>query len=83
MTMTCTNSNLPMVDRCICRDVSFETLRDFAASQETDDHEMLLRAIRLSYQCGSGCGLCVPYIRTMLQTGKTRLPVQLPAEDRD
>jgi NAD(P)H-nitrite reductase large subunit len=33
-------------------------------------------------QCGQGCGLCEPYIKIMLRTGETAIPV-LTAEQWD
>jgi bacterioferritin-associated ferredoxin len=32
--------------------------------------------------CGHGCGLCLPYIRVMLRTGRTELPILTPDEYR-
>jgi len=68
------------VDRCICHDVRFTTLHDFAQSRDSCDNEDVVIAIRRTFGCGSGCGLCVPYIREMLRTGRTSLPVQLPVD---
>ncbi len=72
----------PRVDRCICYDVRFTTLLDFARSRDACDNaeEDVLIAIRQTFGCGSGCGLCVPYIRLMLRTGETSLPVQTPVD---
>jgi bacterioferritin-associated ferredoxin len=30
--------------------------------------------------CGTGCGLCIPYIRRALATGRARLPIMSGAE---
>lgn len=63
------------VDRCVCMKVSFDRLvclhRETGATLET------LRAIT---GCGGGCGLCLPYIRVALATGRARLPVMTPAQ---
>ncbi|MCA9297347.1 MAG: (2Fe-2S)-binding protein [Phycisphaerales bacterium] len=58
------------VTRCICFDVSFETLRAAAARDGLDFDELQTR-----FHCGRGCGLCVPYIRAMLRTGRTAFDV--------
>ncbi len=59
----------PVVDRCVCRDVPF-------------DHLARLREQGLSFDevcartgCCGGCGLCEPYVRTVMGTGATSLPV--------
>jgi bacterioferritin-associated ferredoxin len=54
------------IDRCVCKDVSFEKLKSFAESRCCG-----LEQIELEFGCGSGCALCVPYIRLMLKTGQT------------
>jgi len=68
--MTEDASTRPVVTRCICFDVSFETLRDAARVDDLSFDDLQAR-----YHCGQGCGLCVPYIRTMLRTGRTHIPL--------
>ncbi|MCC6228901.1 MAG: hypothetical protein IT432_06725 [Phycisphaerales bacterium] len=63
------------IDRCVCRQIQFEELRDIAA-EESLGFEALLD----STGCGSSCGLCVPYIQAMLATGRTSFPVMSPRE---
>ncbi|MFO0835670.1 MAG: (2Fe-2S)-binding protein [Phycisphaerales bacterium] len=63
------------IDRCVCRQIPFEELRDIAA-EESLGFEALLD----STGCGSSCGLCVPYIQAMLATGRTTFPVMSPRE---
>lgn len=63
------------IDRCVCRQIQFEELRDIAA-EESLGFEALLD----STGCGSSCGLCVPYIQAMLATGRTTFPVMSPRE---
>jgi bacterioferritin-associated ferredoxin len=63
------------VDRCVCVGVSFEELKRIA--ERTGEG---LDGLRARTGCGGGCGLCVPYIRQMLRTGQTDLPV-MPPED--
>lgn len=63
------------IDRCVCRQIPFDELRDIAA-EESLGFEALLD----STGCGSSCGLCVPYIQAMLATGRTTFPVMSPRE---
>lgn len=64
------------VDRCICKQVPFATLKALADIGIRDLDELSRRT-----GCGTGCGMCIPYIRVMLATGVTDLPV-LPCEQR-
>lgn len=57
-----------VVTRCVCHDVSFEKVRRFAAGH----HGCTLSMLRDEFGCGTGCGLCVPFLRLMLATGRTR-----------
>lgn len=58
------------VSRCICKQVPFTTLKALADFGIRDIEELS----RLT-RCGTGCGMCIPYIRVMLATGQTDLPV--------
>ncbi|MBX3388307.1 MAG: (2Fe-2S)-binding protein [Phycisphaeraceae bacterium] len=58
------------VDRCICHDVTFAELKRLAENGVRDLDELSKRT-----GCGTGCGMCIPYIRVMLATGITDLPV--------
>lgn len=58
------------VDRCICHNVTFSELKKLADSGMRDIDELSKRT-----GCGTGCGMCIPYIRVMLKTGITDLPV--------
>ena len=58
------------VDRCVCFDVTLETMRDYARA-----HESTFEDLRSRFGCGRGCGLCVPYVQLMLETGRTRFPL--------
>ena len=58
------------VDRCVCRQVLFaDLLRLHRATGARLDE------LRTRTGCGTGCGLCVPYIRAALATGRERLPI--------
>lgn len=58
------------VRSCVCLDVSFDRIREAAEGCE----QGLLEAHRKT-GCGGRCGLCIPYIKLMLMTGRTSLPV--------
>ena len=55
------------IDRCICHQVTFEELRRRCERDSGTDFDTLQREFR----CGTGCGLCAPYVRRMLRTGAT------------
>jgi bacterioferritin-associated ferredoxin len=56
------------VTRCVCHDVTFEQMRQFVGSNPG----CTIAALRDRFGCGTGCGLCVPFLRLMLATGRTR-----------
>lgn len=58
------------VDRCYCHQVPFALLKELALIWGPD-----LDKLSLITSCGTGCGMCRPYIREMLRTGSTDLPV--------
>lgn len=58
------------VSRCICHDISFAELKKLAEAGARD-----LEALSRQTGCGTGCGMCIPYIRVMLATGDTDQPV--------
>lgn len=63
------------VTRCICHDRSFEELRSLAAAEN-----LALEQLKERTGCCTGCGMCEPYVRLMLATGRTAFPVLKPAE---
>ena len=64
-----------LVSRCICRGVEFAELlpQARAAQWSLDD---LIRETG----CGGQCGLCRPYLREMLLTGRTAFHDLLPPD---
>lgn len=64
-----------MVDRCVCKSVSFVRLKELADQGHAD-----LDALSKKTGCGTGCGMCVPYIRVVLATGRTNLPIMTSFE---
>ncbi len=63
-----------VVERCICKDVSFARIAELRA--EGYGFEQTVERTG----CCTGCGLCEPYVRLVLQTGNTVLPVLSPAQ---
>jgi bacterioferritin-associated ferredoxin len=63
------------IDRCICRNRSFEELLPEARAGSWS----LAELIRVT-GCGGQCGLCRPYLRAMLATGRTAFTELLPME---
>lgn len=63
-----------MVDRCICKDVGFTRIAELRA--EGCGYEQAVERTG----CCTGCGLCEPYVRLVLLTGSTVLPVLSPAQ---
>ena len=64
-----------LVSRCICRDTAFDALLPRARAS----HWTLNDLIRET-GCGGQCGLCRPYLREMLLTGRTEFHELLPPE---
>lgn len=63
------------VNRCICHDVPFTELKKLADAGVRNLDELSRRT-----GCGTGCGMCLPYIRVMLATSQTDLPVLTEAQ---
>ena len=61
---------LGVVRRCVCFDMSFRELREMAEAEGCG-----IGGLHKKTGIGARCGLCIPYIRLMLLTGKTELPV--------
>lgn len=54
------------IDRCVCYNVTFETLRNIAEAGGAETIEALQQRVRF----GMNCGMCRPYARRMLRTGE-------------
>lgn len=63
------------VDRCVCMKVPFDHL--VRLHRETG---ATLDELRELTRCGGGCGLCLPYVRVAIATGRARLPVMTQAQ---
>jgi bacterioferritin-associated ferredoxin len=63
------------IDRCFCFNVPFDRLKVLAATCGSN-----VDRLAEVTGCGTGCGFCRPYIRRMLETGVTDVPVLSSAE---
>lgn len=74
------------VDRCICHGVTLHELKTLADRFKRTDPQcatsesMLRNQLTLETNCGGACGLCDPYIKLMLRTGATEIPLLTPEE---
>ncbi|HEU5218595.1 MAG TPA: hypothetical protein VFU23_08040 [Gemmatimonadales bacterium] len=64
-----------LIDRCVCRNRTFEDLLPEARARAWSLNEM----IRVT-GCGGQCGLCRPYLRRMLATGEVAFDHILPPD---
>ncbi len=58
------------VDRCVCCHVWFADI-----VRESRETRAGFDALQEKLGFGRGCGMCVPYVRVALETGRSRLPV--------
>lgn len=58
------------VDSCACQNLRFDDLKQIA-----DRERLTLEQLSQRTGCCAGCGLCIPYVRVMLHTGITDLPI--------
>lgn len=63
-----------MVNRCVCHEVPFWAIAALAKQGKTFEQ------IREATHCCQGCGTCEPYVRRVIATGATSLPLLTPAE---
>lgn len=66
------------VRACLCYPHSFAELKRLAEQ----NHWRTVADITAAVGCGSGCGLCGPYLALMLQTGETEFAILPPEADR-
>lgn len=66
-------STLPTkpVRACLCYPHSFAELKQMAEQH----HWQTVADITAAVGCGSGCGLCRPYLARMLETGETEFDI--------
>ena len=65
-----------LVSRCICRNVPFAELLPRARAAQWTLTDLIAET-----GCGGQCGLCRPYLREMLLTGRTAFHDLLPPEN--
>ena len=64
-----------LIDRCICRSRRFEELLLLARSGSWSLNHLIRET-----GCGGQCGLCRPYLREMLRSGRTVFDHLLPPD---
>ena len=67
------------VRACLCYPYSFVELKAIADAQGWATVADITRAVG----CGSGCGLCRPYLAEMLRTGETAFAIVPPEKLTD
>ena len=67
---------MAVVDRCVCRGMTFADLKELAERTGAGVDEIANKT-----GCGTGCSMCMPYIRRMLESGETRFEL-MPAPAR-
>lgn len=55
------------VSKCICHDRSFKEILDYARDNQYKEIDTLQE----DDYCSCNCGMCVPYIELMFETGET------------
>lgn len=65
------------VDRCICQNYTLADLAVIARGAASG-----LTDIRAQTGCTTRCGMCLPYVLLMLETGKTSFPLLSEAAAR-
>lgn len=58
------------VERCVCFDQPFEKLLKLAREQGLTQEQLSEET-----GCCTGCGMCKPYVRVVLTTGRTSIPL--------
>ena len=54
------------IDRCICHKVPFDRVKAWC-----EEHPGATFAdVKREFKCGTGCGLCAPYVRRTMRTGQ-------------
>ncbi len=65
-----------MVTKCVCFDRTFSELKKIAAQAGVSNVQQLQSHVDF----GKKCGLCLPYVKLMLETGRTSFDVIPPSE---
>jgi bacterioferritin-associated ferredoxin len=62
----------------VCFDVTFAQLK-----VHEQQHHGGIEELRHRFGCGRGCAMCVPYIKLMLETGRTSFSPDDPMSSAD
>ena len=54
------------IDRCVCHDATLAEMKAWCARNPGAG----FKDVQDEFACGTGCGLCAPYVRRMLRTGQ-------------
>ena len=54
------------IDRCVCHKVEFATVKGWLEANPGSTFQDMQR----QFKCGTGCGLCGPYVRRTMRTGQ-------------
>lgn len=71
-----------MVDRCVCHQVPLSRIKrraDELRAQGTTGEADLLQTLADELGCTTGCGMCRPYVKLTLRTGRTAFDHRDPA----
>ena len=70
------------VDRCVCHKVRFDQMTpiiDELRARGITGEDEIMAHLREQTKCSTGCGMCAPYVRLTVRTGRTRF-APLPPE---
>lgn len=62
-----------MVDRCVCHQVPLSRVKaraDALRSAGVESEDDLVDTLAGELKCTTGCGMCEPYVRLTLRTGR-------------
>lgn len=65
---------MAIVDRCVCHEVPLTKIRariDELTSVGSVPEDMLIARLAGELKCTTGCGMCEPYVRLTIRTGRT------------
>jgi len=77
---------MALVDRCVCHEVTLTTIRDRigeirSASIGHIPEDTIIERLARELKCTTGCGMCGPYIRLTIRTGRTAFDHREPLVD--
>lgn len=73
------------IDRCVCQNTPFRSLLPVVKAHRdqgiTDDGSLLI-LLREQTGCMADCSLCQPYIKRMIENGRTEFSPSEPVADQ-